>query len=111
MEDKYFQVDDSSVTGAGRGIFLKANARKGFTVGFYNGVRLSDIESKVKLVDRKSPYRIDNDWAKSSQILNIPKEYRNLDTYNATLGHLINHSQKPNVWYGMIDHPRFGKIR
>ena len=111
MEDKYFQVGDSSVTGAGRGIFLKAKARKGFTVGFYNGVRLSDIESKVKLVDRKSPYRIDNDWAKSSQILNIPKEYRNLDTYNATLGHLINHSQKPNVWYGMIDHPRFGKIR
>ena len=41
----------------------------------------------------------------------MPMEYRNLDTYNATLGHLINHSAKPNVWYGMIDHPRFGKIR
>ena len=34
-----------------------------------------------------------------------------MDTYNATLGHLVNHNSKPNCWYGMIDHPRFGKIR
>ena len=66
---------------------------------------------KVKEEDRKSPYRIDNDWARSSEILNIPKDYRSLDTYNATLGHLINHNAKPNAWFGMIDHPRFGKIR
>ena len=80
-------------------------------MGFYNGVRMTDIESKVKIRDRKSPYRIDNDWAKNSEIINMPKEYLDLDTYNASLGHLINHSEKPNVWYGMIDHPRFGKIR
>ena len=74
-------------------------------------VPVHSYSSQIKREDRKSPYRIDNDWARSSEILNMPMEYRNLDTYNATLGHLINHSAKPNVWYGMIDHPRFGKIR
>ena len=34
-----------------------------------------------------------------------------MDKYNATLGHMLNHSPTPNAWFGMIDHPRFGKIR
>ena len=37
--------------------------------------------------------------------------YRNVQNYNASLGHILNHSSKPNAWYGMVDHPRFGKIR
>jgi hypothetical protein len=36
---------------------------------------------------------------------------RSVLQYNATLGHILNHSQKPNAWFGMVDHPRFGKIR
>ena len=36
---------------------------------------------------------------------------QDLKQYNATVGHLINHSKKPNVWFGMVDHIRFGKIR
>lgn len=40
-------------------------------------------------------------------VLNI----RSVQSYNATLGHILNHSPKPNAWYGMVDHPRFGKIR
>jgi len=111
LEEKYLYVGNSSMEGAGRGVFLKTKARKGFIVGFYNGVRMTDIESKVKSEDRKSPYRIDNDWARSNEILNMPMHYRSLEIYNATLGHLINHNKKPNSWYGMIDHPRFGKIR
>ena len=51
------------------------------------------------------------DWAKPNQILNIPGKFQDLKQYNATLGHLINHSKKPNAWIGMFDHPRFGKIR
>ena len=111
MEEKYVYVGNSSISGAGRGVFLRQKARKGFTVAFYNGVRMADIESKVKVEDRKSPYRIDNDWASPKEILNMPSEYRNFDIYNATLGHIVNHAVKPNVWYGMVDHPRFGKIR
>lgn len=112
MEDKYVYIANSTLPGdVGRGVFLKSKARKGFTVSFYNGVRMSDIESKLKVEDRKSPYRMDNDWAKPKEVLNIPKQYRSLDAYNATLGHLVNHSNKPNTWFGMIDHPRFGPIR
>ena len=45
--------------------------------------------------------------------MNIMKNInsRELNQYNATLGHLINHSDQPNSWFSMIDHPRFGKIR
>ena len=111
MEDKYLFVSNSTLANAGRGIFMKIKANKGQTVGFYNGVRMPDLESKIRLEDRKSPYRMDNDWATPKEILNIPEEFRSEDKYNATLGHLINHSQTPNCWYAMIDHPRFGKIR
>ena len=37
--------------------------------------------------------------------------FQSVSAYNATLGHKINHSPDPNVDYGFIDHPRFGKIR
>ena len=72
---------------------------------------MTDLESKVKTEDRKSAYRMDNDWATPTQILNIPAKYRDLNSYNATLGHLVNHQTPPNVYFGMIDHPRFGKVR
>ena len=36
---------------------------------------------------------------------------RSLETYRATLGHFVNHGPVPNCWFGMIDHPRFGKVR
>ena len=71
----------------------------------------SVIFLQVKVESRKSQYRIDNDWAKPTEILDIPIKFRDLKNYNATLGHLVNHSQKPNTWYGMFEHPRFGKIR
>jgi len=32
--------------------------------------------------------------------------FRSVEKYNATLGHILNHSPKPNAWYGMLDHPR-----
>ena len=75
-EEKYLYVGNSTINGAGRGIFLKRNVIKGEVVGFYNGVRLTGLESKLKYEDRKSPYRIDNDWAVPDQIINIPPQYR-----------------------------------
>ncbi|XP_059082047.1 histone-lysine N-methyltransferase SETD7-like [Tigriopus californicus] len=110
-EKQFVSVQDSTVRGSGRGVFLKKDVPMGMIIGFYNGVRMSDFESKIRKADRKSPYRMDNDWAKSKQILNIPEGFREPHQYNATLGHLINHGQKPNAWYAMIDHPRFGFIR
>ncbi len=111
LEEKLVYVAESSIANAGRGVFCKANVSRGTVVAFYNGVKLTDLESKVKLEDRRSGFRMDNDWAKKDEILNIPMAFRSLQDYNATLGHLVNHGVKPNAWFGMIDHPRFGKIR
>ena len=60
MEKKYLFVSNSTVKDAGRGVFLKRKAKKGQVIGFYNGVRMSDSESKLKIEDRKSQYRMDN---------------------------------------------------
>ena len=49
MEEKFYYVGNSSIEGAGRGMFLKKNAVKGQIVGFYNGVRMTDLESKVPI--------------------------------------------------------------
>ena len=69
-------VANSTIKGAERGVFLKRNVTKGEIVGFYNGVRLTGMEGKIKYEDRRSPYRMDNDWAVPNQILNMPPEYR-----------------------------------
>ena len=75
-EELYLYVAESRIKGAGRGVFLKKNVSKGDVVGFYNGVRLTGLESKLKQDDRQSPYRMDNEWAEQEQILNIPPNYR-----------------------------------
>ena len=57
LEEKYVYVGNSSLQGAGRGVFLKTKARKGFIVGFYNGVRMSDLESKVQKLLNSNIYK------------------------------------------------------
>ena len=47
MENKYVYVANSTLEDAGRGIFLKRKATKGQIVAFYNGIRMSDMESRV----------------------------------------------------------------
>ena len=75
-EEKYLFVANSTIPGGGRGVFLKKDVTKGEIVGFYNGVRQTGMESKIKHEDRRSPYRMDNEWAVPEQILNIPPNYR-----------------------------------
>ena len=53
-------VSNSTIKEAGRGVFLKRKANKGQVIGYYNGVKMSDLESKLKIEDRKSQYRMDN---------------------------------------------------
>lgn len=112
LEDPYEKslvyVGQSKI--AGRGIFTRVPLKKGTVLAFYNGVRYGLSNSKMK--DKGlSFYRIDNDWAKFDEVIDIPKKYRSLQTYKATLGHLVNHSNEPNAHFSMFDHPRFGKIR
>ena len=73
---KFQRVGPSTAKGGGRGVFLKRNAKAGTVVGFYNGVRLVGMESKVSEAVRRSPYRMDNDWSRHEEILDIPSHYR-----------------------------------
>ena len=66
-------------------MFLKRNARAGTVVGFYNGVRLLGIESKVSEAVRRSPYRMDNDWSRHEEILDIPSNYRSVGILHTIL--------------------------
>ncbi len=45
------------------------------------------------------------------QSIDIPPAFHSPSSYSATLAHVSNHSPRPNAVYGMIDHPRFGRIR
>ena len=60
MEKKFVYVSNSTIKDAGRGVFLKRKANKGQVIAYYNGVKMSDLESKLKFEDRKSQYRMDN---------------------------------------------------
>ena len=51
-----------------------------------------------------------NDWYTDEMVWIPPKDI-DINVYNASLGHKINHNSDYNVDAGYIDHPRFGKIR
>ncbi len=43
--------------------------------------------------------------------LDIPNDCIRLDQYCATLAHKVNHSNRPNTSWVIVEHPRFGLIR
>ena len=65
---------------------------------------MTDLESKLTTEDRKSPYRMDNDWANPTEIINMPPKYRQLKEYNATLGnsHFFMHCIKKILFFGIL---------
>ena len=44
-------------------------------VGLYNGIKIHSLESQNPK-DRRSPYKIDNDWAVADQVIDIPADFR-----------------------------------
>ncbi len=69
-------VGPSTVLNAGHGVFARKPIKKGTVFSFYNGIKISFLESKVKGEDRKSQYALDNDWNVPQQIIDIPPRYR-----------------------------------
>ena len=70
-------VGTSKLAGAGFGVFSKRSGKKGMLVGFYNGIKVLNIEANTMSKEgRRSQYRIDNDWAFKDQIIDIPNIYR-----------------------------------
>jgi len=107
FEEQRVYVAESVLANAGFGLFARRDFVAGDLLSFYNGVRLSDHESRLRKEHRRSTYRIQG-WGDT--ILDIPKVYTNLRNYTATLGHKINHSKKNNAEFSLYKHPRFGEI-
>ena len=107
LEDPYEQrmvyVAESMIPGAGEGVFLRRDVRPGDLVSIYNGVRMTEQESRLRKEDRRSAYRI---HGQAGEILNIPTWAQSLDNYTASLGHKINHDKKANAEFRFLDHPR-----
>ena len=111
LEDPYEQkrvyVAESIIQNAGEGLFLRQNAAAGDLVAIYNGVRMSEHESKLRKEDRRSHYRV---FGRNGEIMNIPANLQSTETYRASLAHKANHVKDANAEFGPLDHPRFGEI-
>ena len=109
LEEFYLEVLPSTISGAGDGVFLKRNAPKNTVVGFFNGINIT-LEDTFKDQDMKSSvHKMWNDW-ETDELLYIPKEFININAYNATFGHKINHNSDYNVDAGYITHPRYSVL-
>ena len=75
--------------------------------GKENLENLSDDDPKfLEYLERKS-YLIGLDL---DHDLDIPPEIaNNTDIYRATLGHKVNHSPRPNSYFGWAYHPLYGR--
>ena len=120
-EDQVLTVRQSSVPGAGRGVFTRrhvrwvSGARSNVTMnlssnntvmGYFNGVHRP--KSDVFQSFSKSVYLVQGPDPR--EFLDIPPEYQSRGAYQASTGHLINHNTAGNVIYMECHHPRFGHI-
>lgn len=105
-QDKVY-VSQSSIQGAGEGLFARQHLPSNTVVSFYNGVRLTHEE-----VDSREWSLNDCTITLNDEVvLDVPSEFTALDKYCASLGHKANHSALPNCEYVVYDHPRFGEIK
>ncbi|KAM9375981.1 histone-lysine N-methyltransferase SETD7 [Pholidichthys leucotaenia] len=106
-ENQRVFVMDSTIKGAGQGLFAKMDTEADTVMAFYNGVRITHTE-----VDSR-------DWALNGNtisvdedtVIDVPPPWDQTDRYCASLGHKANHSFAPNCKYDTFVHPRFGPIK
>ena len=90
----------STIKGAGDGVFLKKDAPKNTIVAFFNGIHIT-LDDTLRNEDmKKSVHKMWNDWDSDAMVY-IPKNSININTYNASFGHKINHNSDFNVDAGM----------
>ncbi len=105
-EQCYSYLDNSSISGAGEGLFAKCDAAPGTLMALFNGVRIRRW-SRDAFFNEWSDYSITLD---SEISLDIPDKWCRAAAYCATLGHKTCHSFEPNCQFAKIFHPRFGMI-
>ena len=106
-EKELLEVRKSSVPGAGSGVFARRSLANNTIVGYFNGVDL-DREEVLGSGGEKSVYLVEGTW--EGEMLDIPEEFQTWSNYQASTGHLINHSADSNVDYMECRHPRQGWI-
>ncbi len=75
-EQTLLYVGPSKVEKAGRGVYTRKPLKEGTLVSFYNGIKMSFVESSIKSKDKTRHYVIDNDWSVANQEIDIPPRYR-----------------------------------
>ncbi|XP_068596444.1 histone-lysine N-methyltransferase SETD7 [Brachionichthys hirsutus] len=100
-------VADSTVEGAGQGLFAKVDVGADAVVAFYNGVRIthSEVDSRDWALNGNT-ISLDEDT-----VIDVPQPFDQTENYCASLGHKANHSFTPNCKYDPFVHPRFGPIK
>ena len=99
----------STIPGAGQGVFLKRDAPQNTVVGFFNGISITLDDTLRNQEMKESVHKMWNDWS-DDELVYVPKEYVDINAYNATFGHKINHNSDFNVDAGYLNHPRYLKI-
>lgn len=100
-------VADSTIQGAGQGLFAKADAEMNTVMAFYNGVRIthSEVDSRDWALNGNT-ISLDEDT-----VIDVPQPFDQTERYCASLAHKANHSFTPNCKYDPYVHPRFGPIK
>ena len=106
-EKELLDVTESGVPGAGMGVFSRRALDNNTIVGYFNGVH-RDRAEVLSSEGKKSVYLVEGTW--EGEMLDIPEEFTAWSNYQASAGHLINHSTDSNVDYTECRHPRFGHI-
>ena len=108
-EKQYVYVAESSLPGAGLGLFARVDLPKDFVASFYTGKPV-DLEAMYKRSWEENAYVILTD---KNVALDMGMPYCKLSNYCASLGHFANHckdAERRNCFYADFYHPRFGDI-
>ena len=110
-EERTVRVAESSVPGAGEGLFARRRLSSGDLVCLFSGSKIYKDNNKRSLQfgdEEWSDFRITLD---KSVDLDIGPEYRQCHQYRATLGHkACHHFNRRNSAFQEFEHPRFGRI-
>ena len=108
-ESTTVECKESSISGAGEGLFARKDLPPKTIVAYYNGLKVMPEQNYAPM---NFNYQIYVDWGNTDQspYIDIPSECVDSSVYVASLAHKANHSFTPNCQYVAVDHPRFGRI-
>lgn len=119
-EEMTVELKVSTIPDSGLGLFAKRKIKGNEMVAFYNGQHI-DGEENFKRHMKMCLEKTQGDQEKCHKnrirtylgdVIDLPPWLDDLNIYNATLGHKVNHRFSPgaNVKFCNLDHPRFGYI-